>query len=168
MKQLCRLVAGPTLVLISVVALTTFAMADKKGSGKYACSESNPASLCNAENTCGSASASCTVDVKRTANSASATPSITKPKSNGLFCVTQGTPVVWKSTQKNTGFVIDFGPASPFEPQDTIIGGSNRDVSVAAKEPGCYKYSVGACVSGTTYGMCGSSNAEAVVLPASK
>ncbi len=168
MKELCRFVLYPTLVLFSVVILTTIAMADKKGTGKYACSESDPASLCNAENTCGSASDACTVDVKRTANSASATPSITKPKSNGLFCVKQGTSVVWKSTQKNTGFVIDFGPASPFEPQDTIIGGSNRDVSVAAKEPGCYKYSVGACVSGTTYGMCGSSNAEAVVLPASK
>jgi hypothetical protein len=168
MKNLRRLIACHILILFSVVVLTTIGMADKKGTGKYACSESNPATLCNAENTCGSSSDTCTVDVKRTANSASATPNITKPKGNGLFCVKQGTPVVWKSTQKNTGFVIDFGPASPFEPQDTIIGGSNRDVSVAAKEPGCYKYSVGACVSGATYGMCGSSNAEAVVLPAAK
>jgi hypothetical protein len=168
MKDLRHFVAYQALLLSSVIALTTVAMADKKGGGKYACSESNPASLCDAENTCGSAANPCTVDVKRTANSASATAGITKPKSNGLFCVKQGTSVVWKSTQKNTGFVIDFGPASPFEPQDAIIGGSNRDVSVAAKEPGCYKYSVGACVSGTAYGMCGSSNAEAVVLPASK
>jgi hypothetical protein len=106
------------------------------------------------------------VDVKRTRDSASATPSIANAKSNALFCIKQGTPVLWKSTQKNTGFVVDFGPASPFEPQDTIIGGSNRDVSVAAKEPGCYKYSVGACISGASYGMCGSSKAEAVVLPA--
>jgi hypothetical protein len=157
-----------TLVLFSVLALTVVATADKKGNGKYACSESNPASLCNAENTCGSSSDTCTVDVKRTANAASATASIAKPKSNAFFCVKQGTPLVWKSTQKNTGFVIDFGPGSPFEPQDTIIGGSNRDVSVAAKEPGCYKYSVGACVSGSIYGMCGSGNAEAVVLPSSK
>jgi hypothetical protein len=168
MKRLRSLAVCCTLLLISVVALTSVAMPQQKGKGKYACAESNPASLCNAENTCGSASNPCTVDVKRTANSASATPSITKPKSNAFFCVKQGTPMVWKSTQKNTGFVIDFGPTSPFEPQDTIIGGSNRDVSVTAKEPGCYKYSVGACVSGTTYGMCGSSNAEAVVLPAAK
>ncbi len=167
MKDPCRFVAYLAVLMFSVIILTTIAMADKKGS-KYACSESNPASLCDAENTCGSASDLCTVDVKRTANSASSTPSITKPKSNGLFCVKQGTPVVWKSTQKNTGFVIDFGPASPFEPRDTIIGGSDRDVSVTAKEPGCYKYSIGACVSGSTYGMCGSSNAEAVVLPAPK
>jgi hypothetical protein len=168
MKNLLGFIACQRLVLLSVVILTSFAFADKKGTDKYACSESNPASLCNAENTCGSGSDTCTIDVKRTSNAASATPSIAKPKSNALFCVKRGTPVVWKSTQKNTGFVIDFGPSSPFEPQDTIIGGSNRDVSVAAKEPGCYRYSVGACVSGATYGMCGSSNAEAVVLPSAK
>lgn len=168
MKDVRGFIACLMLVVLSAVVLTTFAVADKKGIGKYACSESNPASLCNADNTCGSASDPCTVDVKRTANSASAIPSIAKAKSNGLFCIKQGTPVLWKSTQKNTGFVIDFGPSSPFEPQDTIIGGSNREVSVAAKEPGCYKYSVSACISGAAYGMCGSGNAEAVVLPSAK
>jgi hypothetical protein len=168
MKNLRSFLTCYTLIMFSLMVLTTIAVADKKGTGKYACSESNPASLCNAENTCGSGSDPCTVDVKRTANSASATPSIVNPKGNAFFCVKQGTPMVWKSTQKNTGFVVDFGPASPFEPQDTIIGGSNRDVSVAAKQPGCYKYSVGACISGSTYGMCGSGKAEAVVLPAAK
>jgi plastocyanin len=167
MKNLRCFVACSTLVVLSTVFLTNVATAEeKKGKSKYACAEAKPASLCNAENACGSASEPCTVDVKRTASSATATAGITKPKSNAFFCVKQGTAVVWKSTQKNTGFVIDFGPGSPFEPQDTIIGGSNRDVSVTAKEPGCYKYSIGACVSGATYGMCGSSNAEAVVLPA--
>lgn len=159
-------VVSGLFILLGLVALTNTATAASKA--KYACSEANPASLCNAENTCGSETDPCTVDVKRTRDSASATPSITNAKSNALFCVKQGTPVLWKSTQKNTGFVIDFGPSSPFAPQDTIIGGSNRDVSVAAKEPGCYKYSVGACISGSTYGMCGSSKAEAVILPAGK
>lgn len=168
MKNVRSRIACQTVILLILVILTTFAFADKKATSKYACSESNPASLCNAENTCGSSSDTCTIDVKRTANAASATPNIAKPKGNALFCVKQGTPVVWKSTQKNTGFVVDFGPASPFEPQDTIIGGSNRDVSVAAKEPGCYKYSVGACISGAAYGMCGSGDAEAVVLPSAK
>jgi len=162
MKHTCRLAI---LVLFAAAFLPAIATADKN---KYSCAEANPASLCTPENTCGSSSDTCTVDVKRTPNSASATASIAKPKANAFFCVKQGTPMVWKSTQKNTGFVVDFGPTSPFEPQDTIIGGSKRDVSVTAKEPGCYKYSVGACVSGAIYGMCGSSNAEAVVLPAGK
>jgi hypothetical protein len=43
------------------------------------------------------------------------------------------------------------------------MGGSDRAVSVVAKRPGCFKYSVGACVAGATYGMCDSKNAEMVV-----
>src|SRR5690348_2472005 len=70
---------------------------------KYACSEANPATLCNASNTCGSASAPCTVDVKRTAYAASATPSTPKAKGNSLFCVKTGTTVTWQSTSKNPG-----------------------------------------------------------------
>ena len=45
MKELCRFVPYPTLVLFSIVALTTIAMADKKGTGKYACSESESRQL---------------------------------------------------------------------------------------------------------------------------
>jgi hypothetical protein len=134
-------------------------------SNKYVCSESNPGSMCNASTTCGSSSNPCTVNVKRNgSNSASATPSIPDAKGNGPFCVKVGTTVTWQSASKNTGFVLDFGPSSPFDvPDGTIIGGSDRPISVVAKKLGCYKYSVGACISGTIYGMCGSSNAELVV-----
>jgi hypothetical protein len=59
---------------------------------------------------------------------------------------------------------VDFGPADPFAQGGTIIGGSDRSVSVVAKKPGCYKYSAGACVSGAIYGMCGNANAEVIVV----
>ena len=151
------------LSLISLFVLLGQAVAQKKS--KYACSEQKPETLCNADNTCGSASNPCTVNVNKEGGSASATPAITNPKKNALFCVKSGTKVVWHSSNKNTGFVIDFGPQSPFEPNYAIIGGGKNDVTVDAKRSGCFKYSVGACFSGATYGMCGNSQAEAIVLP---
>ena len=106
------------------------------------------------------------MDVKRTANAASSTPSILNPRSNALFCVKTGTTVTWNSTGKNIGFVVDVGPSSPFEPPGAIIGGSDRSVSVVAKRTGCYKYSAGACMSGAIYGMCGTANAEPIIIGA--
>jgi hypothetical protein len=149
--------------LISLFVLAGQAMAQKKD--KYACAEPKPETLCNAANTCGSAANPCQVNVNKEGGSASATASITNPKKNALFCVKTGTKIVWHSTNKNTGFVIDFGPQSPFEPSDAIIGGGKNDVTVEAQRPGCFKYSVGACYSGATYGMCGNSQTEAIVLP---
>jgi plastocyanin len=153
-----------TSLLLPIVVLSTYATAQSKSS-KYACTEAKPAQLCNASNTCGSASNPCTVDVKRTANAASSTPSIPNAKSNSLFCVKAGTTVQWKSTGKDIGFVVDFGPASPFDPAGAVIGGSDRSVSVVARNPGCYKYSAGACMSGAIYGMCGQANVELIVTP---
>jgi plastocyanin len=153
-----------TSLLLPIVALSTYATAQSKSS-KYACTEAKPAQLCNAANTCGSASSPCAVDVKRTANAASSTPDIPNAKGNSLFCVKAGTTVQWKSTGKDIGFVVDLGPASPFDPAGAIIGGSDRSVSVVAKNPGCYKYSAGACRSGAIYGMCGQANAELIVTP---
>jgi hypothetical protein len=132
---------------------------------KYACAEPNPQSICNAGNTCGSASRPCKVDVKRDDYGASATPAIPGAKGNSTFCVKTGTTIIWESTQKNTGFVVDFGSASPFGSDDAIIGGAQKPVSVTAGKAGCYKYSAGACISGEIQGMCGSSAAEAIILP---
>ena len=148
--------------MVLLPLLAGFAAAQSLSS-KYACSEPNPEQLCNAANTCGSASAPCTVDVKRTSDGASTTSSISNAKSNAAFCVSVGTTVTWKTTSKDIGFLIDFGPASPFEPSGAIVGGSERSVSVVAKKPGCYKYSAGACKSGEIYGMCGSRNAEIII-----
>ena len=133
------------------------------GGKKYVCSETNPEAMCNTATTCGSASAPCTVNVKRSANAASVTPDIPNAKSNRPFCVKVGTTVTFKSSSKNTGFVVDFGPTSPFD-QGTIIGGSDRSVSAVAKNVGCHKFSAGACVSGAVYGMCGSVDTEIVVV----
>jgi hypothetical protein len=132
---------------------------------KYVCAEPNPQSICNAGNTCGSASSPCKVDVKRDDYGASATPAIPGAKGNSTFCVKTGTTIIWESTQKNTGFVVDFGSASPFGSDDAIIGGAQKPVSVTAGKAGCYKYSAGACISGEIQGMCGSSAAEAIILP---
>src|SRR6266851_2146 len=68
-----------------------------------------------------------------------------------------------KSTGKDIGFVVDFGPSSPFDPPGAIIGGTDRAVSVVAKKPGCYKYSAGACMSGAIYGMCGQTSVQLII-----
>jgi plastocyanin len=153
------------LLLPFVFLLVNSATAQSKNS-KYVCSEPNPAQLCSAANTCGSASSACMVDVKRTAGSASSTASTQDAKSNAPFCVKAGTTVTWESTGKNVGFVVDVGPASPFDPSGAIIGGTDRAISVVAKKAGCYKYSAGACMSGGVYGMCKEVNSELIVIPA--
>ena len=152
-----------TLLSLPLVFLPNLAGTQSKSS-KYACTEPNPAQSCNAANTCGSSSAPCVVDVKRTGNGASSTPNTTNAKSNALFCVTTGTTLTWKSTGKNIGFIVDLGTPSPIEPAGAIIGGSDRSVNVVAKIPGCYKYSAGACMSGAIYGMCKETSAEVVVI----
>ena len=151
-----------TLLFLALPVLLSNVAAQSNNS-KYACSEVNPAQLCTAANTCGSASSPCMVDVKRTSDSASSTPSIPNAKGNSLFCVKVGTTVKWISTEKENGFVVDVGPSSPFDPAGAIIGGSDRSVSVVAKRPGCFKYSAGACRSGAVYGMCDTANAELIV-----
>ena len=152
-----------TSLLLSIVVLSTYTAAQSKSGGGYACSKDVSAQMCTAANTCGSASTPCAVDVRRTANAASATPGIPNAKGNSLFCIKPGTTVQWKSTGKDIGFVVDFGPTSPFDPPGAIIGGSDRSVSVVAKKPGCYKYSAGACRSGAIYGMCGQTNVQLII-----
>ena len=164
MKIQPRFTIQLSLLLLPLLLLAGY-MAAKgpQGGGKrYVCSETNPEAMCSAATTYGSASEPCTVDVKRTANAASVTPGIPGAKANAPFCVKVGTTVTFMSRSKNVGFVVDFGPSSPFE-QGTIIGGSDRQVSAVAKNPGCHKFSAGACVSGAIYGMCGQTNAEIIV-----
>jgi hypothetical protein len=148
---------------LSFVLLANSAIGQSKN-GKHACSQPQPAQLCTTNNTCGSPSSPCVVDVKRTGDGASSTPSSPEGKSNALFCLATGTKVTWKSTAKNIGFVVDMGATSPFEPGGAIIGGSDRAVTVIAKTPGCYKYSAGACMSGAIYGMCKDTSAELIVV----
>ena len=151
-------------VLISIVVVMLANISFAQGKGKYICAEPNPQSLCNADNTC-SGSNPCTVDIKRQGmNGATATPGFPRAKGNSLFCVKEGTTVTFQSSSKGTGFLVDFGPSSPFDPPDAIIGGAQKPVEVVAKRPGCFKYSAGACFSGSTYGMCGSGMAEAIVI----
>lgn len=155
---------GVLLVSFLLAANYIGAKERRRGNQTYACAEAHPQSMCSAANTCGSSSDPCRIDVKRKGGSwASATPSIPGIKENAIFCVKVGTTVTWESSSKNTGFVIDFGPASPFDTPGAIMGGADRPISVVAKRPGCFKYSTGACTSGTVYGMCGSGENEVVV-----
>jgi plastocyanin len=128
------------------------------------CSTSNPESICVGANTCGSSSSSCSVNIRRSGGAyATATPSIPDAKSNKAFCIKVGTTVTFMSNSGNTGFVIDFGSANPFDHEGAIIGGSDRPITVTAKHPGCYTYSVGACTPGTVYGMCGNADTQLII-----
>jgi hypothetical protein len=147
------------IVLISGVS----AQAQKKS--KYACTESQPETMCNAANTCGSESSPCKVDITRSGTSAKVKPSISNGGGNPLFCIKAGTTVVWMSSNKNNGFAVSFGTDSPFDPDSPIMGGGKKQVRTQAATPGCYKYDAGAFRSGTIYGMSGGSKAELVILP---
>jgi len=153
------------MLLLPILLIASFAMAEDKKSDQGACSNPNPASLCNAGNTCGSASTSCSVDVKRTAHSSSATPSIPGAKGNSLFCVKTGTTVTWMSSAKSTGFLIDFGASSLFDPPGTVMGGSAKSVSIVAKTPGCVKYNFSATAENGSYGKSKATQSELIVIP---
>ena len=132
---------------------------------KYVCDEPQPASLCNDSNTCGSSSSPCSINVSKSGEGSNVRPGIPNAKNNQFFCIKAGTAVTWMSSSKNTGFMISFGTDSPFVPDDPIIGGGKKSVTVKAHVPGCYKYDAGAFYSGATYGMSGGSKPELVILP---
>jgi plastocyanin len=153
------------VVSLSGAVLLTCATAQAQKKGKYACDEPQPANLCTAANTCGSASTACKVDITRGAYSANVKPGIPGAKNNQFFCVKAGTTVVWMSSNKNNGFMVSFGTDSPFDPDDPIMGGGNKQVTTKAATPGCYKYDAGAFTSGTVKGMSSGSKPELVILP---
>jgi len=156
---LCCMFIVPLLVTRVIAGRDT----KKKIKGDV-CSTSNPASVCAAANTCGSASTPCTIKIKRSdGRSATATPDFPDAKSNKAFCLKVGTTVTFIGGSKNTGFVIDFGAENPFDHDGSIIGGSDRPITVTAKHPGCYTYSVGACTPGTVYGMCGNAQTQLII-----
>jgi plastocyanin len=152
-----------TMLIVICIVLLACGLAQAKS--KYVCDEAQPESMCNAANTCGSASAPCTIDTTKSGSSSNVKPGIPNAKNNQFFCVKKGTTVVWMTSNKNTGFMISFGTDSPFDPDDPIIGGANKQITVKAATPGCYKYDAGAFYSGATYGMSGGSKPELVILP---
>jgi plastocyanin len=153
------------LLLLSCVVPLSCVTAQAQKKSKYVCDENQPETMCNAANTCGSASSPCTIDITRSASSASVKPGISNAKDNQFFCIKAGTTVVWKSSNKNNGFTVSFGTDSPFDPDDPIMGGGKKQVRTIATTPGCYKYDAGAFRSGTVYGMSSGSKSELVILP---
>jgi plastocyanin len=152
-------------LFLSCVVLLSCTTAQAQRKSKYACDEAQPESLCNAGNTCGSPSSTCTIDITRSAASANVKPGIPNAKNNQFFCVKAGTTVVWMTSNKNNGFTVSFGTDSPFDPDTPIMGGAKKQVKTTASTPGCYKYDAGAFRSGTVYGMSGGSKPELVILP---
>jgi hypothetical protein len=161
MNTIERLFAA--LAACSLISISIAANGEKKS--KYVCDEPQPANLCTESNTCGSISSPCSINVTRSGESSNVKPSIPNAKNNQFFCIKAGTAVTWMSSSKNTGFMISFGTDSPFVPDDPIIGGGKKPVTVKAQTPGCYKYDAGAFYSGATYGMSGGSKPELVILP---
>ena len=164
--RVCRYFAVLCCLFVLPLLLTGFLVGKdtKKKIKGDVCSASNPASICTEANTCGSASAPCSIDIRRSGGSyATATPSIPDAKSNKAFCIKVGTSVTFMTSSKNTGFVIDFGSSDPFDHSGAIIGGADRPITVTAKHPGCYTYSVGACTPGTVYGMCGNADTQLII-----
>jgi plastocyanin len=153
------------LLLLTCVVMLSYSTAQAQKKSKYVCDETQPESMCNAANTCGSASSPCTIDVTRSGSSANVKPDIPNVRNNQFFCIKAGTTVVWMSSNKNNGFMISFGTDSPFDPDNPIMGGGNKQVRTKASTPGCYKYDAGAFRSGTIYGMSGGSKPELVILP---
>ncbi|UWZ86524.1 hypothetical protein [Occallatibacter riparius] len=148
-----------------VIAFVLMGSTLTQAKSKYICDEPQPADLCTAANTCGSASESCKIDIRRSGGGASVKPGVPNAKSNQFFCVKAGTEVVWMTSSKNTGFSVYFGTDSPFTPDDPIVGGGSKPVTVKAQTPGCYKYDAGAFYSGAVFGMSGGSKPELVILP---
>ena len=89
-----------------VMALMMLGSTLAHAKSKYVCDEPQPADMCNTGNTCGSASAPCTIDIRRSGAGASVKPGIPDAKSNQFFCIRAGTTVVWMTSSKNTGFSI--------------------------------------------------------------
>ena len=58
---------------------------------------------------------------------------------------------------------VAFGAENPLDQEGSIIGGSDRPITVTSKHPGCYTYSVGACTLGTVYGMCGNADTQLII-----
>jgi len=153
------------LFLFACIVQLSCVTAQAQKRSKHLCDEEQPESMCTAANTCGSSSSPCTIDITRAGSSANVKPSIPSATNNQLFCIKAGTTVVWRSSNKNNGFMISFGSDSPFDPDEPIMGGGNRPVTTKATTPGCYKYDVGAFRSGTVYGMSGGTKSELVILP---
>ena len=165
MKVYRYLVAVPFLVTLPLLlASLNVSQETKKKAKSDVCSASNPASICSEANTCGSASSPCTIDIRRSGSTyATAKPSIPDAKSNKPFCIKVGTTVTFSTSSKNTGFVIDFGKEDPFSHEGSIIGGADRPITVTAKHPGCFTFSIGACTPGTVYGMCGNADTQLII-----
>ena len=156
-QRWCALALLPLLMLVAYAGAE-----DKKKEDKgNVCMQANPVNLCTAANTCG---ADCSVDVKRTSYSSSATPNIAGVKGNEVFCVKSGTTVTWMSSAKNIGFLVSFGDSSPFDSANPIMGGTDKAVPMVASKAGCYKYDVSATAANGVYGKSKAAQAFMIVV----
>ena len=159
-RRICAIRYVAALVMLFLLSSFMGAQEQQqRGSDKYLCSDPRPETICTAENTCGAGSTMCTVEVKRTASGHSRH---SKAKANEPFSTKVGSTGYLEKPVQEYQFCLGFGPESPFG-SDAIIGGPDRPVSAVTKKKGCYKKSAGACVSGSTYGMCASVETELII-----
>ena len=122
MKIRRRFNTWSVLLLLSCTCSLSSATAQAQKKSKYVCDEEQPESMCNAANTCGSASSHARLTSEGRPDSANVKPGIPNAKNNQLFCIKAGTTVVWMSSNKNNGFMVSFGTDSPFDPDDPDHG----------------------------------------------
>src|SRR5580658_6271393 len=82
-----------SVALVTAVMILGSTLANAKS--KYVCDEPQPADKCNTGNTCGSNSAPCTINIRKSGAGASVKPGIADAKGNQFFCIRSGTTVVW-------------------------------------------------------------------------
>lgn len=164
MKTYCYVAVLSCLFVLSLLLTGLSVGQDTKPTVKEkddVCSASNPASICAAANKCPSP---CSIDVRRSGSSyATAKPNIPDAQSNKPFCIKVGTPVTFTSSSSRTGFIVDFGETDPFDEPGIIMGGADKPITVTARHPGCYTYTIGACTAGTVSGMCGNAVSQLIV-----
>src|SRR6202789_432115 len=124
-----------SVVLVTAAMMLGSTLGNAKS--KYVCDEPQPVDNCNTGNTCGSASTPCKINIQKSGNGASVKPGIPDAKSNQFFCIRAGTSVVWMTSSKNAGFSISFGTDSPFTPDDPILGGGSKTITVKAQTHRC-------------------------------
>src|SRR5260370_41229472 len=99
-----RFNTGSALLLSTCIVLLTGELAQAKS--KYVCDEPQPETMCNAANTCGSASSPCTIDIGRSASSANVKTRIHSAKNNQFFRHKTGTMVAALSSDNTHGCYV--------------------------------------------------------------
>ena len=117
------------LLLLPVLLIASFATADdKKKDSNDVCANPNPASLCSADNTCGSAFCSVYCEHQADRILVLCHPEHSRGEGERSFLRPGWNHGDLAIHDKGTGFLVDPGKSSPFDPPGVITGGSEKSV----------------------------------------